>query len=164
MKKTLKNVLIIVTLILSITILTGCGSESSSGGSDSKKNSYTLGETFNFDDLEITLGKDYSFTTIDNEYSENYGADVIKLPITVKNLKEETHGLNIFYYSVFGSKGTEVDEVNTYFDDNIDEAGELRTGASYTKNMYFVYDGDGQYAIEFNDLFNKVTVEFDVTK
>ena len=164
MKKTFKNVLIIVTLILSITILTGCGSESSSDGGDSKKNSYTLGETFNFDDLEITLGKDYSFTTIDNEYSENYGADVIKLPITVKNLKEETHGLNMFYYSVFGSKGTEVDAVNTYFDDNIDEAGELRTGASYTKNMYFVYDGDGQYAIEFNDLFNKVTVEFDVTK
>ena len=70
----------------------------------------------------------------------------------------------MFYYKVYGSSGTEAKTVTVYFDDGIDEAGDLRSGASYTKNMYFLYDGDGKYAIEFDNWSSKVTVEFDVKK
>lgn len=140
---------------------------SNDSGNNSKSNKnqiYSLGDTFTFSNLEITLGNDYSFTTVDNEYSDNYGDDVVRLSITVKNLKNETNGLNMFNYKIFGSKGTEVKEMNYYFDDNIDEAGDLRSGASYTKYMYFLYDGDGKYAIEFDNWIKKTTVEFSIKK
>lgn len=157
MKKYLNAFVLVLVLFLSITLITGCTSTK-----DNK--SIGLGETFIFDELEITLGKDISFTKIDNEYSDYYGKTVVKLPITVKNLKDETHSLNMFYYNVFGASGTETKSVTIYFDDGIDEAGDLRTGASYTKYMYFIYDQDGEYAIEFDDFVSKVTVEFDVKK
>ncbi len=162
MKKTFKGLLVVLTLFLTVTLITGCTSESSDN--DSQKKTYGLGETFTFDDLEITLGSDISFTTIKNEYSEHNGKDVIKLPITVKNLKDETHGLNMFNYKVYGSQGAEADTVSSYFDDAVDYAGDLRSGASYTKYMYFIYDGNGQYTIEFDDWSTKIIVEFDVNK
>lgn len=130
----------------------------------SEDGTYGLGETFKFDDLEITLGKDISFTSVDNQYSDYYGKTVVKVPITVKNLKSETHSLSSIWVDVFGANGTEVTSVGYYFDDNYDSAGELRTGASYSKYMYFLYDADGTYAIEFDNWSTQITVEFEVTK
>ena len=139
-------------------------SESSKESSKPSKKTIGLEETFTFDDLEITLGKNISFATINNQFSDYNGQTAVKLPITVKNLKDETHGLNMFFYSVYGSKGTEVDTPSAYFDDSIDFAGDLRTGASYTKYLYFMYDGNGTYAIEFDDWLSKRTVEFTINK
>lgn len=130
-----------------------------------KKDSYSFDEKFEFDDLEITIGSNYTFTTIDNRYSDYYGKDIIKLPITVKNLSNETHSLNMFYYSIYGSQGTEIKNVGgIYFDDNIDYAGDLRSDASYTKYMYLLYDGDGTYSIEFDDWFDEILVEINIQK
>ena len=170
MKKVLKGILLIFTLLFSFTLLTGCveveDGENKEKDQKAQKENIKLGDTFEFDDLEITLGKEITFTKIDNEYSEKNGKDVVKLPITVKNLKNETHSLNMFYYKIYGAGGTELDTVNTYFDDdNIDLAGDLRTGASYTKYIYFLYDADGTYAIEFSQfLSDKITIEFEVKK
>lgn len=130
----------------------------------SKKKVLGFGDTFIFDDLEITIGSDIIFDTIKNQFSDNNGSTVVGVPITVKNLKEETHSLNMFYYDVFGSSGTEVDTVNSYFKDTLDFAGELRYNATYTKYTYFLYDGDGTYSIEFNNYSEKVLVEFQVNK
>lgn len=105
------------------------------------KNEYGFNETFEFDGLEITIGSEYEFTTVNNRYSEYNNQVTIKLPITVKNISQETTGLNMFYYDVYGSQGTEVKSLNSYFDENIDDAGDLRSGASYTKYIYFLYDG-----------------------
>lgn len=164
MKNRLKGILFIFILVLSVTLISGCSSESSTDKDDSKKNGYTLGDTFKFDDLEITLGKDITYTTITNEFSEYNGKDVIKIPITVKNLKEETHSLNMFYYKVYGSQGSQMNNVSHYFDDGIDQAGDLRTGASYTKNIYFLYDGNGKYSLEFDNWSDKILIEFDINK
>ncbi len=138
---------------------------SDSGNKQNYKKNPKLNEVFVFDDLEITLGSDISFTKLKNRYSENNGKDVVKMPITVKNIKNETHGLNMFYYNIYGSQGTEVDNVASYFDeDSIEYAGDLRPGSSYTKYLYFIYDGDGNYAIEFNNFSSKKTVEFNIKK
>lgn len=126
---------------------------------------YAVNKAFTFDDLEITVGDDVSFTTVTNQYSEYNGKTVVKIPITVKNLKSETHKLNMFYYSVYGANGTETKTVGAYFDDDsVDYAGDLRTGASYTKYIYAIYDADGTYAIEFDDWSTKITVEVEVAK
>ena len=159
--KKIKNLFLVITLLLSVTLFTACSTDNES----SSDKLVGLGETFTFDDLEITLENNISFTKIDNEFSEYNGQDVVKLPITVKNIKDETHSLNMFYYSIYGSKGTELSTVSSYFDDSVDFAGDLRSGASYTKYLYFLYDGNGKYAIEFSEIFGaKTTVEFDVNK
>lgn len=128
------------------------------------KTNYGFNETFIFDDLEITIGSNYTFTKVDNRYSDYHNKTVIKLPITVKNLSSETHGLNMFYYDIYGSYGTEVKKLSTYFDDTVDFAGDLRSGASYTKYLYFLYDGNGEYAIEFDNHSKKITVEFEINR
>ena len=166
MKKRLKGLAIIITLVLSVALITGCEIKAgSSGSSSSAKKAYGLGDTFEFDDLEITLGKDISYTKVDNQFSEQNGKDVIKLPITVKNLKDDTHSLNMFYYKCYGAQGVELDNVSSYFDeDSVDFAGKLKTGASYTKYMYILYDGDGDYSIEFNNYSSKIIVDFSIKK
>lgn len=128
------------------------------------KNEYGFNETFEFDGLEITIGSEYKFTTVNNRYSEYNNQVTIKLPITVKNISQETTGLNMFYYDVYGSQGTEVKSLNSYFDENIDDAGDLRSGASYTKYIYFLYDGNGKYDIEFDNWSEHKVVEFNITK
>ena len=70
----------------------------------------------------------------------------------------------MFYYDVYGSQGTEVKSLNSYFDENIDDAGDLRSGASYTKYIYFLYDGNGKYDIEFDNWSEHKVVEFNITK
>lgn len=125
---------------------------------------YGFNETFVFDDLEITIGNNYSFDKVDNHYSDYHNQTVIKLPITVKNLSVETHSLNMFDYDVYGSNGVEVRTLGSYFDDDIDYAGNLRAGASYTKYLYIQYDGDGTYALEFENYSTKINVEFEILK
>ena len=170
-----KKILALFISLFVVALITGCEgittdttpSSSGSGTSNkviNKNKSYGFDEKFEFDNLEITIGSNYSFVTIDNMFSDDNGATVIKLPVTVKNLSEETHGLNMFYYDVYGSKGTRLDSEAAYFDEELDYAGDLRSGASYTKYMYFLYDGNGGYAIEFNNWTSKVTVEFNITK
>lgn len=128
------------------------------------KNEYGFNETFEFDGLEITIGSEYEFTTVNNRYSEYNNQVTIKLPITVKNISQETTGLNMFYYDIYGSQGIEVKSLNSYFDENIDDAGDLRSGASYTKYIYFLYDGNGKYDIEFDNWSEHKVVEFNITK
>lgn len=125
---------------------------------------YSFGDSFKFDNLEITFGDKASFSKIKNQFSEYNGQSVVKIPVTIKNLKKETHHLNMFYYTLYGSTGVESDSVGYYFDDSISDAGDLRNGASYTKYFYILYDGDGTYAIEFDNYSQEITVEFEIKK
>lgn len=129
-----------------------------------KNKVYGFDETFVFDNLEITIGSNYSFTVVQNRFSDYNNHEVLKLPVTVKNISSDTHGLNMFSYTCYGSNGTEVEKLGSYFDEDIDYAGDLRSGASYTKYMYFEYDGDGLYALEFDNYSTKITVEFQIKK
>lgn len=125
---------------------------------------YTLGNTFTFDGFTITIGRSYSFSTVNNQFSEYNGQYAILLPVTVTNNNSETDHLNMFCYDFFGSKGTELPSVAAYFDDSIDWAGDLRSGSTYTKNMCILYDGNGTYSIEFDNYSEKVNVEFTVSR
>ncbi len=162
MKKNLKKLTTFLTIILSIVLITGC--TNTDNNSQDKSKTYGLNETFTFDDLEITIKDDITFTKVENEFSEYNDQTVVKLPITVKNLKSETHGLNMFYYKAYGANGTQLDSITSYFDDSLDFAGDLRSGASYTKYLYLLYDADGKYSLEFNNWSSKIIVEFNVSK
>ena len=175
-----RKILSFVLVGVALLSMVGCGSEivnntsSNSSSNNTSGNSidnllttnkkYTLGDTFTFDGLELTLDSNYSFTTIKNRYSEHNGKSVIKLGVNVKNVSSEKHKLNMFYYDVFGSQGVELASVSAYFDNAIDYAGELKPSASYKSNFYFLYDGDGKYSIDFDNYDEELSVEFDITK
>ena len=124
--------------------------------------SLTLGSTFEFDDLEITIGTDITWLEVDNEFSDNHGETVFRLPITVTNLSDETNGFNMFFMTRFGSNGTQLDSISAFFDNDIDWAGEMRSGATMEAYMHILYDGDGEYALEFNDWSDRIEVVFQV--
>jgi hypothetical protein len=125
---------------------------------------FTLGDTFVFDSLEITFGADYKWIVWENSFSDLNGSDVVGVPITVKNLKDETHGLSMFKYTIYGSNGTKSAGGSFYIDDNIDIAGDMRSGATQEAFMYILYDGDGDYYIEFDDWRNKIEVRIPIEK
>ena len=129
-----------------------------------KKSNPTLGDTIEFDDFEITFGTEITFVTVDNRYSDYNGQEVIKLPVTIKNIGEETNRLNMFYYDLFGSKGTQLSSVSSYFDKAIDDMEKLRPQAVTDVNFYLLYDGNGTYGIDFDNYSEKITVEFNVEK
>ena len=126
----------------------------------------TFGEVFEFDGLEITFGSEIVWDKVSNQFSEHNGADVALVPITVKNIKGETHGLNMFSYTQFGSKGTSLYSVGYYFDKEVGDMGDMRSGASQDSYMAILYDGDGNYYVEFSDYLidEPVGVSLPITK
>lgn len=142
------------------------GSGSSKTPISSNGKAYKLGDTFTFDNLKITLDKNYTFTTVTNSYSEYAGSSVIKLGVTIENVGTEKNHLGMFDYQLFGSKGTELKDVATYFydEDAVDYAGDLKPGASYKVYFYILYDGDGKYSIDFDNYEEEASVEFDIAK
>ena len=121
-------------------------------------------ETIKFDGLELTFGL-YSFTEVDNKYSEYYGKPVVKIPVTIKNISSDPHGLNRFNYSLFGVSGVESSDISYYFSDDVSEVGELLPNASVTACFHILYDGDGVYTIAFDNWFyDEKTVQIVVTK
>lgn len=148
--------------------LVGCGitgGETGSGGNNTNKNKtdYVLDEAFVFDDLELTLGSNYSFVKMTNSFSDYYDKDIFRMPITVKNLDKDTNSLNYFYYDVYGPEGTKIKLFTFDFDDNVGNGGDLLTGASYTKYLYFEYAGNGNYQFIFDNYSKKINVKFSVS-
>jgi hypothetical protein len=111
-------------------------------------------ETVEFDNLEITVGGDIEFVTYDNTYSEHDGKTLIQLPLSIKNLSDKSHSLNFMYCTFYGSKGTEAEDVNLLIDDSFFNAGKIRPGVTQETFVYILYDGDGEYVIEFSDWLN----------
>ena len=121
-------------------------------------------ETVEFDGLELTFGL-YSFTTVDNMFSEYDGKDVVKIPVTITNVSDEPHALLSVYCTVFGSSGSESGDVGFLFSDDVSDNDELLPGKSHTKYFHIVYDGDGTYTIYLDNwLYDKETIEIFVTK
>jgi len=125
----------------------------------------TLGDTFVFNDLEITFGEEFGWTTVTSQFSDNYGDDVFYLPISITNLRDETHGLNTFAVNHFGSEGTSQTLFFGGFNFDADWGSNMRPGVTQECHMYFLYDGDGEYVAEFTFGFGDATeVIFQVEK
>ena len=140
-------------------------SSQSAASEQSGDSSLGLGSTFEYDDMTVTIGDSYKTTTLDNEFSDKNGATVIELPITVTNNGKKSNSLNMFLMKQYGPKGVELDNISSYFmnEDDASWSGDLRPGATDTVTMHMLYDGDGTYAIEFEQVWGDPTVvEFDV--
>ena len=159
-----KLIVFALSFVLALS-LTACGGSDNSTKSDSGTNTpsasvdtdKTFGDVIEFDDLEIIFINDITWSTVNNQFSEHNGEDVALVPLTIKNVKDETHGLNMFYYTQYGSKGTKLDGIGSYFDGEVEFAGDMRSGATQETFMAFLYDGDGDYFVEFSELFGAKT-------
>lgn len=130
-----------------------------------KGNNYAPGEEFMFDGLALNLSPSYSFAVIDNMFSEDNGKTVVVIPTTIKNNSSEAKSLNMYSYKGYGVNGVELTKPSAYFmDDSVDFGGNLQPGASYTKNLYFLYDGNGEYKIEFGYYKTEASVTINISK
>lgn len=121
-------------------------------------------EIVEFDDLELSFGQ-YTFTTVDNRFSDYYKKTVVKIPVTIKNVSDEPHRLSIFDYQLFGASGAESENISYYFDDDVSDGGDLLPGSSYIKYFHILYDGDGVYTILLDNWwYEEETVEIKVKK
>ena len=72
--------------------------------------------------------------------------------------------MNDYYCGQQTNAGRDFPAINSSHDDTLSFAGDLRSGAGQTKYLHILYDGDGLYAIEFDNYSEKITVEFNITK
>lgn len=153
----------LIILLSSLFVLSGCFDGGIDGvGNVSSKTTYKLGETFRFNDLDLTFSKEYMPLVIKNRFSEKNNAKVIGLPVTITNKKNEKHFLNSFLYDVYGPNGSALDSAAAFFEDSVDFSKQLLPGASYTKYIYLMYDGDGTYNIVFEIPKQRITLTFDI--
>ena len=118
----------------------------------------TFGDTFEFDDLEITFYDAIEWVTVENQFSDHHGADVARVPMSITNMRDDTHGLNMFLFDIFGSNGTRLDNMSAWFtSDDVSFAGDMRSGATQNTYMHILYDGDGDYYVEFSQIFGPTT-------
>jgi len=121
---------------------------------------FNIGETFIFDEFEVTIGDGYDWRVVDyDERSTINGLDVIRIPVTITNVSEETRKFNVYNIKVYCPCDISVNfsglMVHFYDDDNIDRAGSMRSGATVSdKYIHFFYDGDGYYHVSF-ETWNK---------
>lgn len=124
----------------------------------------TFNSTILFDDLEIVIGNQIKWVKVDNQFSENNGADVAEVPVTIKNVSDKTHGLNMFYYKFYGPDGNELDDVSTYFDNDAYSAGDMRSGATQNTYFHILYKGNGDYYVEFSAFSDPIEVKLPIKK
>jgi len=164
-KKITKGFLFTFVTMFLLVSLTGCGAKDDDDNKKDSKKQYGFNETFEYDGLEVTVGDSYLFDKVENKYSDLDGKELIKIPITVKNVSDETNSLTTSQINQFGPNGTEVDSLFIGDDDDLAVSSDLRPDASYTKYYHILYDGDGEYVLEFSDWPNKsIEVKINITK
>ena len=126
--------------------------------------SLSFGDTFTYDGFEITVGDKIVWDKVDNPFADTNGKDVFGIELTVKNVGDSTARLSFMSYTLFGTSGSRLDDINAYFDKTLDDIGELRSGGAGTGTLYFLYENDGDYYIEFGIFETEYEIKIPVKK
>jgi hypothetical protein len=128
-------------------------------------NTLTFGDTFLFDNLEITFNSDISFVVLENMFSDLDGSNVIRIPITITNRAETSHGLNMFYVSYFGPDGLALGSAWAFFSEDDVRGVNMRPNATLNSYLHVLYNGDGDYYLEFSMFFGgKIEVRLPIQR
>lgn len=112
---------------------------------------FSLGERFVFDDLEIVIIDDIEWATIIWPGSNLDGREVMIFPITVTNMGDSANNIGLGNVTIFGSAGIELENLGfSLLEDSVLRAGDIRPGATLNSIIHVLYDGDGEYVIEFS--------------
>ena len=118
---------------------------------------YDPGDTFIFDEFEITIGDSVEWIVLEHHDEESplHGADAVRIPITFTNLSDETRRFSLFALTIYGAEGVGLPNISSILwrDEWMyaGSAGDMRSGATISdRYLYFLYDGDGYYYISFS--------------
>ena len=147
-----KKLIKITILLLTLLTFTSC------------QNKKELDELYNFefDDLKIIILNDIKFYTLDKEYDIDYGKEIVSLPLVIKNLKEESHHLSMFYYTIKSPNGIKLESKAQYYNNSVDYAENLKQNEEYTKYLYFTYENNGTYTLIFNNGSQKKEITINI--
>lgn len=127
---------------------------------DESEKIYKPNEVFKYDDFEIIISSDYRFEDIGDRSILYEGKTAIKIPISIKNVGNTPAHLSSFDYEITVNDNTVSTLIGDSFDDSINKALDLNPNESYTKYIYAVYEADGTYQIEFDNII----VEYEIKK
>lgn len=150
----MKKILLAMLIVACTALLSACGTE---------QTEFELGETFEFDGLEITISEDIRFGRIRDNWSSHDGEYYFYLPITVTNISDESHGLMSFLFTFFGPNGNEIPDISFYFlDESVTREGSMQPGATLEGYIHSLHTGDGEYIIEFDNFEVTLQVIFEL--
>ena len=174
--RTLRGLIIALAFVLIglIALLTGCSTQDNDENRNPNNNinnntntviEYTVEEPFTFNNLETTFHSNISWERITLP-GENENQYVVVMPITVTNIGNIPNTINMIFYSIYGPNETEVDSLAMFFpNNNIEYAGHIEPGETIQSNIHFLFDGNGEYTILFNDyFFERIWVVFQIEK
>ena len=126
----------------------------------------TSSGTVLFDGFQLTLGKNYEIIKDTKTSSGYYGADVIKLPVTIKNVSASSDHLNMFYYDYIAPDGSIIDSLRNDFGSAVDAIDYVHVNSGDSKIQYFyiLYKGNGKYKIKFSNYKEEKSIEFVIKK
>lgn len=130
--------------------------------------------TFEVPGWEITASIDpatFVYATVESYDDSVNGKEAIGVPVTLKNLKSESASpfwtLNITLYGPRGvAQGSgSMSSAGWYFDDSIENAANMRAGATNELYVYFYDEGEGEYVAEisaWDENYNTIKEEVSV--
>ena len=125
----------------------------------------TLGSSFYFDNMYVEIGTEIGWTTVNRQWSDRHGLQAFYIPVTVTNMHNVSHRLSSFRVTFFGPDGLRLDEMSFYFDSDIfNGRNDMRPGATMHSYIHILYDGEGEYVIEFSERNNLVEVIFNLQR
>lgn len=89
---------------------------------------------------------------VGNQQSKYFSETVIRVPATIKNLRNEPHSLDLPYYSYYDPEGNKLDDLSCEYMDyaEVNWMGELSPDESSEAFFYLLYTMPGTYEIKFS--------------
>ena len=133
--------------------------------------SYSPGSTFELSDrywnFKYSIGKNYSFETVEEENSSHKGELAVVVPVTITNIGDtpaDLSGVRIGLYHPSGQKSYYT--VWFVYDDEDQKNASIQPKDSISGAFYFTFTGNGNYNIEIESPYSaeKAKINLTVTK
>jgi len=106
-------------------------------------------------EYEITIVDDIGWVFLEHHDEENRlnGAVVIRIPIKITNLSEETRGFSTYPMTIYGPYASRLEDISSYFMGRSDVRylNNMQSGETVSdRYIHILYIGDGDYSIVFD--------------